>query len=125
MVNVLPPSNDSQSSISQNDGQLIGFGIDRLHSTLTLCPGYTPCPPAGEINWGEYGGGGGGNPNSREGAKANASKNNVTTKPRVFIFDSSVLVEEFQIRSCQVFFKFSSATQRATRAALRSEERRV
>jgi hypothetical protein len=42
----------------------------------------------GEISIGEKLGGGGGNPNIRDGAQANTSKNNVTANPtKVFIFN--------------------------------------
>jgi hypothetical protein len=87
-VYVVPPSNDSQSSISQYDGNLIRFGFDVVHSTFTLSPGWRTCPALGEISIGEKLGGGGGIDQSREGAKANASNNNVMN-PRVFIFDTS------------------------------------
>jgi hypothetical protein len=85
IVYVLPPSNDNQSSISQYDGQLVEFGLDVLHSTLTVCPVYTTCPAVGEISWAEYGGGGAGMPNIQAGMKVNATKNRVRMNPRVFI----------------------------------------
>jgi hypothetical protein len=101
-VYVVPPSNDSQSSISQYDGNLIRFGFDVVHSTFTLSPGWRTCPALGEISIGEKLGGGGGIDQSREGAKANASNNNVMN-PRVFIFDTSLWSKNYRPQSklCQ------------------------
>src|SRR5262245_33490763 len=51
--NVRPPSNDSQSSISQACKFLIS-GNATVHSILTRCPGWRTCPSLGEISFAEY-----------------------------------------------------------------------
>ena len=52
MVNVLPPSTDSHTSISQAPRFMLG-SVD-LHSTLICCPGWRTCPTVGEISVAEY-----------------------------------------------------------------------
>lgn len=52
MVNVLPPSTDSHTSISQAPRFMLG-SVD-LHSTLTCCPGVSTCPTLGEVSVAEY-----------------------------------------------------------------------
>jgi len=51
MVNVLPPSSDSQTSASHPVTSLSG-SLD-FHSTLTFCPGWRTCPAFGEISLAE------------------------------------------------------------------------
>src|SRR5207245_1101030 len=48
MGKVLPPSTDSQTSISHPVGSL--SGSPAFHSILTVCPGWTTCPTVGEIS---------------------------------------------------------------------------
>jgi hypothetical protein len=52
IVNVLPPSTDSHTSISHAPKFMLG-SVD-LHSTLMCCPGYRTCPTLGEISVAEY-----------------------------------------------------------------------
>ena len=53
MGNVLPPSTDSHTSISQGAPKFM-LGSDDLHSTLIFCPGWRTCPTLGEISVAEY-----------------------------------------------------------------------
>src|SRR5690242_19372541 len=51
--NVLPPSTDSHTSISQ-PAKPFKSGSADFHSTLKCCPGWRTCPTLGEISLAEY-----------------------------------------------------------------------
>src|ERR1700719_3032236 len=89
ILNVLPPSNDRKTSISHHDRSTLSLGNNASHSTLTFCPGKTTSPACGETSLAAYEplpSGAAVEVLSNCGAKANATANNVTTNPRVFIF---------------------------------------
>src|SRR5205807_3258042 len=84
---LLPPSSDSQISASHHDGSTGSLGSNASHTILTFCPGKTTSPACGEISLASYVPSGAAvEVLSNCGAKANATANNVTTNPRVFIF---------------------------------------
>src|SRR5262249_4105596 len=83
VVNVLPPSNDIQISISHPFSLIFGNVAD--HCIVTCSPGYRTWPSVGEIRWAEY-------PLAALavltncGAKLSATANMLMMNPRVFIF---------------------------------------
>src|SRR5262245_31196423 len=84
-LNVLPPSKDSQTSISHAPKSTLG-SLD-FHATLTVCPGRTTWPRAGEISLAEYAPVCALEVRTNCGAKPSATANsvNVNMIPRIFI----------------------------------------
>src|SRR6516225_2342139 len=88
VANVLPPSNDSQTSSSHAPKSILG-SLD-FHSTLTVCPGRTTWPRVGEISLAEYAPVCALDVSTNRGAKLSAIATTITSSPRVFILFSFV-----------------------------------
>jgi len=106
VVKVLPPSSDSQTSISHPVRLM--WGSCAVHWIITCCPGWRICPAVGEIRWAEYA------PEVPEEADAveivscraqrSIIANNVQSNPRVFILlFLSLITKDFptQMTFCQ------------------------
>src|ERR1700686_3894817 len=103
-----PPSSDSQISASHHDRSTGSLGNNASHTILTFCPGKTTSPACGETSLAAYVPSGAAvEVLSNCGAKANATANNVTTNPRVFILSPPFECKN-AIRSQRLYVKHFS-----------------
>jgi hypothetical protein len=126
VVKVLPPSSDSQTSISHPVRLMLGRCA--VHWIMTCCPGWRTTPAVGEISWAEYA------PEPEAAvaveivscrAQRSIIANNVERNPRVFILLFLSLITRVpntnEILSKDITVTFLSSVPRLRDGVLRGD----
>src|SRR5437773_2102186 len=127
VVKVLPPSSDSQTSISHPVRLILGRCA--VHWIMTCCPGWRTCPAVGEISWAEYAP----EPEAAVAVEIGSCRaqrtiitNNVERNPRVFILLILSLIKKVvpnttEILSKDITVTFLSSVPRMREGVLRGD----